>query len=118
MVADGNLFDTSHDGWHKREPLRANYAKQHRVICTVADLKATLRAGEYAWPGGYQMFLITNCGLAVSFDAVKQSPRQEFERVKSGACDRIIGCAINYEDTDLYCDISGQRIPAAYGYDD
>ena len=89
-----------------------------QAIKTISDLKAALRAGEFAWPGGYQMYFMTAGGAALSFDAVKQSPRIEFEKIKAGDCDRIISCAINYEDTDLYCDISGQRIPAAYGDDD
>lgn len=28
---------------------------------------------------------------------------------------RVAGCAVNWEDTELRCDHSGERIPAAYG---
>lgn len=45
----GNLHDTRDPNWAKH-PLRKNYARHHREIKTVADFKATLRGGQYAWP--------------------------------------------------------------------
>ena len=32
-------------------PLRTNYSKHHREIETGQDLVASLRAGDYVWPG-------------------------------------------------------------------
>jgi hypothetical protein len=112
---DGNLYDTRKEAWHKRPPLRSNYRHTHRHISSAADLKATLRAGQYAWPGGYQMYFISNDGYAVSFNGVLSDFRTQLAQVKGKALNRIVAVDINYEDTDLYCDITGELIPASYG---
>ncbi len=112
---DGALHDTRDVDW-SRKPLRSNYSRTHRNIATVADLKATLRAGKYAWPGGYPMFFIAADGTALSFEAV----REEFRQCVNGWNDRpvsgwrIVACDINYEEPDLLCDHTGQRIESAY----
>jgi hypothetical protein len=71
---DGCLYDTRKDGWHEK-PLRKEYSKGKRHIKTVNDLKATLRNGEYAWPGGYQLGFITADGGLICFDCVKEELR-------------------------------------------
>lgn len=112
---DGALHDTRDENWSAR-PLRINYCRTHRYIKSCADFKATIRAGEFAWPGGYQMFLITSDGGALSFASAKENAGQVLDSIGSGSNDgwRVVGCDINYEDTDLYCDHSGESIPAAY----
>lgn len=52
-------------------PLRANFARHFLDIDTGAKLRATLRAGEWAWPGGYQCFFYTSDGAALCFDCVR-----------------------------------------------
>ena len=96
--------------------LRDNYSKGHSTIKSIADLKATLRHGEHAWPGGYQMYFITRDGGALSFETV----RDEFcnciwdmsHDMDSGW--HVVACEINYEDADLVCDHTGKSIPSAY----
>lgn len=113
---EGNLYDTRKDGWHKLRALRVNYSLQHRDIKTVADLKATLRAGQFAWPGGYQLYWITSDGAALSFDSVRAEFRQIAYAIKHNLRDgwRVVASAVNYEDTELTCEHSGKAIPASY----
>jgi len=114
----GELFDTRVENWSSH-PLRLNYQKHHRKIKTVEDLKATLRAGAYGWPGGYQMYFTTGCGGALSFKSARENFRNIADSIQTDCNDgwRVIGCDINYEDSNLYCDDSGERIPPAYGDD-
>ena len=112
---DGGLYDTRKKGWDIRPPLRANYKKTHRTINTTADLKATLRAGEYAWPGGYQMYFRTNDGHAVSFEGVRKNVGPWLKDIRERTYCRIVAVEINYEDQDLYCVITDKPIPPSYG---
>lgn len=79
-------------------------------------LKALLRAGQYAWPGGYQLYFVTSDGAALSFEAVLQEFRQVLNSIKHGLSDgwRVVGVDINWEDQELYCEHTGKRIPSAY----
>jgi hypothetical protein len=114
--ADGALFDTRAEGW-SRVPLRDKYEYHHNRIDTVAELKATLRAGAYAWPGGYPLYFICDDGAALSFDSVKENLPQVIYAIRHGLRDgwRVVACEINWEDNDLTCEHSGKPIPAAYG---
>ena len=112
---DGALHDTRMANWSSR-PIRTNYKLHHRSIDSVADLKATLRAGAYAWPGGYPLFFITSDGAALSFDSARENLPQVIWSIANGVNDgwRVVACDINYEDGDLTCDHSGKQIESAY----
>lgn len=118
---DCALYDTRDANWSTSPPLRANFNCHHREIKSAADLKATLRAGGYAWPGGYPLYFVTSDGAALSFESVRANLRDCL-----GAIDfpdrfeaewRVVACDINWEDSELRCDHSGERIPAAYDDD-
>jgi len=113
---DGALFDVREDGWSAK-PLRAFYARTCSSIDTVTQLKATLRAGAYAWPGRYPLYFICDDGAALSFDSVKENLPQIISAIRHGLRDgwRVVACEINWEDNDLTCEHSGKLIPAAYG---
>lgn len=115
--ADGALYDTRQPEWHKRPPLRAIYQRTCRKIETPAELKATLRAGPWAWPGGYPMFLVMADGEALSFEGARINLRDilavlgntsRFEEW------RVVGTEINWEDDRLTCAHTGKQIQAAY----
>lgn len=117
FVADsGEMFDTRITNW-ACTPLRANYRRTHHNIATVEDLKATLRNGAYAWPGGYPLYFITADGAALSFATVRAEFRLIAEAVasnnKRGGW-RVIACDVNWEDADLRCEHSGEPIEAAH----
>ena len=81
------------------------------------DLKNALRAGPYAWPGGYPCYFITSDGAALSFDAVRQEIRQVIWSMRHGVNDgwRVVAVDVNWEDPDLTCEHTGKPIPSAYG---
>lgn len=85
-------------------------------IKSISDFRKAYRAGPYAWPGGYPCYFITNDGAALSWKAAKSERRNILEAIRdqdtSGWC--IVAVEINYEDGDLLCDHTGERIPSAY----
>lgn len=78
-------------------------------MMTLAAIKGTLRAGAYAWPGGYPIYFVACDGEPLSFSAV----RENWKRIcaahigaPKGYRDEqwaICGAEINWEDPDLYC---------------
>jgi hypothetical protein len=63
-------FFTSHDGALCRThgapiTVREHYAHTHQTIDTGREFRETLRAGAYAWPGGYPLYFITSDGAAL-----------------------------------------------------
>ena len=135
--ADGHLYDTRVAGWSELPPLRRNYRTHGRTLRTAADVKAALRAGPYAWLrtaadvkaalragpttdwGGYPVYFVAADGEALSFDAVRNNMRE----VLSAMADchnrdwRVVAVDINYEDAELTCAHTGERIPSACGED-
>ena len=116
VSSDGALHDTRRPDW-SRHPLRAGYKWTHGTIETTIQLRATLRAGPYAWPGGYPLFFLTSDGEALSFETVRAEYAQVSRAVRDKSNDgwRVVGCTINYEDAELTCAHSGNRIESAYG---
>jgi hypothetical protein len=116
---EGALYDTRNREWAKNPPLRANYRYTRRKIRSVADLKACLRNGRYAWPGGYPMFFLTSDGATLSFEAVRAEFHNVANAIKHKLNDgwRVVGCEINYEDDDLWCAHTNERIESAYAED-
>ena len=91
-------------------------------IDIISDLRAALRAGPYAWPGGYPKFFLMADGEALSFDALKDRfTRREVlaSLAHSHRSDqwRVVACEINWEDTGLTCCQTGKPIQSAYGED-
>ncbi len=117
---DGCLYRTDVPNWSRLPPLRANYCHPHREIETAADLKATLRYGEFAWPGGYQMHFVCHDGAALSFDTVRKELRHVISDIR-GRNNlrgwRVVATDINYEDADLTDAHTSEPIEPAYGRD-
>lgn len=113
---DGGLYDTRAPDWSRRPPVRRLYNRSGGQTPTLAAVKAALRAGEHAWPGGYPLYFVTRDGAALSFAAVRAEWRQVVWDFLADASTgwRIEAVAINYEDADLRCDHTGARIPSAY----
>jgi hypothetical protein len=88
-------------------------------IKTISDFRKAMRNGPRAWPGLYPLYFITNDGAALSFKAAKQERRLILEAIRdqdnSGWC--IVGMDINWEDAELICDHTNERIESAYGED-
>lgn len=113
---EGALYDTRHKNWHKSPPLRPCFSRHSRQIETLNDIKATLRAGPYAWPGGYPLFFVMADGAPVSFRGILLEWRNVASDTMagSGSCWQPIALEVNYETVGLFCEITGELIPAAY----
>lgn len=86
-------------------------------IKTVEQFDAALEDGAYAWPGGYPKYFVTHDGEALSFDAAKENRDLIAAEIAEGAnCGwRIVAVDINWEDKDMYCCHTGNKIQSAYG---
>lgn len=114
---DGGLYDTRQAQWNAKPALRAVFNRTFRDIENTLQLRATLRAGAYAWPGGYPLYFITSDGAALSFETVKKHLRAVSWSIQNKAGDgwRVVACDINYEDKDLCDEHTGKPIESAYG---
>ena len=81
------------------------------------QFKDFLRAGPYAWPGGYPMFFIMDDGEPLSFAAACDNVKLILRAIREHSRDgwRVAGVDINWEDEALYCAHTGERIESAYG---
>lgn len=114
---DGHLYDTRKPEWPEN-PVRRDYEKTFKHINTVSQLKATLRAGGYAWPGGYQIVLITQEGDMVKPQALikdKGQLRNAIGDIRAKYSGRIVGSEIYYEGPPVQCAYTGEIIESAYG---
>ena len=116
---DGALYDTRLPECFARPPLRADYKRSVPCITSAADVKACLRAGPYAWPGGYPLYFVARDGAALSFAAVRDNLALVLADTRDGSGDwAVTTVAINYEDAELTCAHTGERIPSAHGGND
>ena len=112
---DGALYDTRKPEWHKHAPLRKDYCRTFETIGNSHELRATIRAGGYAWPGGYPMVLVCADGEFISFDAAKREYKMLSNDFHHFPRQRIVGCFIHYEGSPIECALSGEQIESAYG---
>jgi hypothetical protein len=89
----------------------------HAKIDNLHKVKATLRAGQWSWPGGYPLYFHTQCGCALCFDCVKEEFKQVVYDFLNDCSTgwRIEGCAINHEDLEMRCDQCSGEIQSAIG---
>jgi hypothetical protein len=74
-----------------------------------------------AWPGGYPQYIVMADGEALSIAAA----RSEFGLIARATlfserrdCWRAEGVQVNWEDTQLYCAHTNEKIESAYGNDE
>ena len=93
--------------------LRKDAAKSFRKIENANQLKATLRAGEFTFPGGYRLFFITSDGAALSFTAALENFDSILWSIKNDVSDGWqvceTGCAAE-QDEGVFCDHTGEKI--------
>ncbi len=93
-----------------------------RDVMPLQRVKELLRAGPYAWPGGYPMFFVCADGEPMSFTATRQNWRQVVGAHSPAAwSDRSFAIAaveVNWEDRELRCCVNDERIPSAYSEDE
>lgn len=113
--SDGGLYDTRVKNWHELPALRPVYRQHFRSIESIAQLKACLRAGPYAWPGGYPMYFITESGDELSFESVRECFREVCRDSSWDSAWNIVALDINWENPQMYCAHSNKLIESAYG---
>lgn len=116
--SDGHLYDTRNDNWSLNPPLRRDYRRTFAEIENASQLKATLRNGGFAWPGGYPLFFTMADCEPMAFQAVQDELRRVLEGMRDGERDWTpVSCDINW-DSGLVCAHTGKAIESAYGADD
>ena len=112
---DGALYDTRDPAWSRKPPLRAVYRRSQSVIKTCEQLKAALRYGPYTGLGCYPLYFFESDGEVLSFTTVRTELPLILHAIQTQADNgwRVVGCAINYEDGDLTCSQTNERIPSA-----
>lgn len=84
---------------------------------TPAQFGRELKAGAYAWPGGYPKYFVASDCAALCFECAKKEARLITSALRendtrSGWC--VIGVEVNWEDSCLICAHCSQRIESAY----
>lgn len=80
-------------------------------------LNEVVANGPYAWPGGYPVYFLAKDGEALSFEAVKDNIEIVREATANPGTDpqwEIVFYDINWEDDNLYCSHTGNKIECAY----
>lgn len=84
----------------------------------VAQFNAALAAGPYAWPGGYPLYFVMADGEALSFKAAEAEADLIRQAIADGARDWMpVAIEVNWEDTELMCVHTNERIESAYSED-
>lgn len=110
-------FFTSHAGELVRHAdcatVRPVFARHFSIIATGAELRATLRAGSHAWPGGYAVAFIMADGGTVCPECVRAELYQCVHSLRHGIADgwRPIALACEAEnDSACTCDHCGREV--------
>ncbi len=90
---------------------------------TPQQFLSELETGPYAWPGGYPRYFITADGEALSFKAADKNKERildECLNLDRASWDewKVVAVEINWEDANLFCVHSGERIESAYADDE
>lgn len=85
-------------------------------IKTVKDFINALRSLKYTSYGCYPKFFYTEDGQALSFDSAHENVFLIARAIRDNNDKqwRVIGMEINWENNDLYCSHSGEKIESAY----
>lgn len=84
----------------------------------------TIREGRFTSLGSYPKYWLTADGGTLSHKACRENALQIGRAMRAGPGNgsdvdqwRVIGCDINWEDQDMTCAHSGERIEPAYPAD-
>lgn len=83
-------------------------------MLTLLEIKRHLREGEFTSVGGYPKYFVACDGSPLSFDWVRDNWANVVNDYVGLKHPSIAVVDINWEDCDLVCEGSGQRIPSAY----
>ena len=102
MISDtGDLINC--DNW---AVVREHYQHRNRNITIPRELASTIRAGKYAWPGGYEVFFITSYGGVICHDCTVSKYWNIADSIRRDISDgwRIIGAECSADiDGEINC---------------
>jgi len=84
---------------------------------SIAQFRTDMRAGKYAWPGGYPRYFVMADGESLSFEAARENRRLILEAIRDDDSTggwQPAATDINWEDSELCCAHTGQPIESAY----
>ena len=90
-------------------PLRTDFKRHHRHITTGRELRSSIRAGAFAWPGGYDIGFICDDGGLLCHGCVKAELYNITHSIRTECSDgwRVVGAAIIEEhDNCSHCNKS------------
>jgi hypothetical protein len=89
------------------------------MTMTVHKFLESLRDGKYAH-GGYPKFWLTSDGGTLSYGACRSHAALIARAIRDNNSEgwRVVACDINWEDPEMYCEDTGERIESAYAEDD
>lgn len=108
----GDLHDTRRIDWASN-PLRKRFVWHYSKIENASQLVSCIRAGEYAFPGGYRLAFITLDGGILSFAAVKDNLRATVDSIRHKIDDgwQVVGLIdVDNQDGVSYCDHTGEKL--------
>lgn len=113
-VLEGDLYSDKLGKW---EVVRTKYEFHFREITKTAQFKACLRAGSHTSLGCYPLYFVTADGESLSFEAARENAHLIIDAIRNqdntgGWC--VIGCEVNWEDSELDCAHTGKHIESAY----
>lgn len=93
--------------------------RQHAPMGTVAWFLGTLD-GKYTSHGSYPKYWLASDGGTLSYEACREECGQIARAIRDNDNSgwRVVGCDVNWEDPDMFCDHTGKRIESAYADDD
>ncbi len=88
------------------------------LINSAADFYSALLQGSYAWPGGYPTYWIMADGEALMFNVAFTEAKLMLDALTHPEYRddqwRPVALEINWEDPDLICCHTNERIESAY----
>lgn len=88
-------------------------------VGTVAWFLGTLRSGKFTSLGCYPKFWLCSDGETLSYEACLANCGRIARSIRDGSNDgwRVVACDVNWEDPDMQCAHTNERIESAYAED-
>lgn len=83
---------------------------------TVRDFIVSLREGKYSSVGSYPKFWLASDGETLSYEACRENCGRIARAIRDNDNTgwRVVACDANWEDPDMRCAHTGERIESAY----
>jgi hypothetical protein len=90
------------------------------LVNTVHEFLDILRTqNKFTSIGSYPTFFLMSDGETMSWEAVRENVWQIARAIRDRSRDgwRVVGYDVNWEDPEMYCAHTGERIESAYAED-